>query len=258
MKKIKILLFLFIVSLSFSDTYKENNLNEARKSTKIDLINSASRQELKNQIYVKNKIYKIYAKPLYATAINFREDEEIKEFLFGDQIYWSGVVSNGNQFSFQPKENAVSTSLFITTNRDKYYFEILSVNDEIYNPVINLIYPQDLALKQQRITEEENKNIKLNVANIEDLNQKYDWKKSYSWSPSSIVDDGQKTYIFLSLEDKDIPTFYIKKDGEMMISLTRINENINGQKVMVVDKVFSEGVLVLHKKQITIKNKNRR
>ena len=47
------------MSLSFSDTYKGNNLNEARKSTKIDLINSASRQELKNQIYVKNKIYKI-------------------------------------------------------------------------------------------------------------------------------------------------------------------------------------------------------
>ena len=44
--------------------------------------------------------------------------------------------------------------------------------------------------------------------------------------------------IFLSLDDKDVPTFYIKRDKELEIALFRINENTNGQKVITIDQIF--------------------
>ena len=94
--------------------------------------------------------------------------------------------------------------------------------------------------------------------NIEDLNMNYRWNKRYSWSPTQIMDNGEKTWIFLSLTDKDVPTFYIKKDKELEITLFRIKETADGQKVLEVDKTFKEGILTLHKKTITIKNKSRK
>lgn len=74
----------------------------------------------------------------------------------------------------------------------------------------------------------------------------------------NILDDGEKTYIFLSLEDKSVPTFYIKKNKELEIALFRIKENKNGQKVLIIDDTFKEGILALHKQKITIVNKARK
>lgn len=254
MKKV-ITLFLLIGSLSFAN--------------KISLISSARNEEIKNQIFQKNAQYEIYSKPLMLTAINLRTDgEEVIEMSLGDKDYWRVDVANGNQIlitSLAPPPDYTSglpamkmeTSLFVVTNKDKYYFKLIS-SEKFHNPVINMLYPQDIALRQVFQEEEDNKFVKLSMSNIEDLNQNYRWTKKYSWSPTQIVDDGKKTYIFLSLEDKDIPSFYIKKDGELEIALFRINENRNGQKVLVVDKIFKDASLVLHKREIKIRNKNRR
>ena len=65
--------------------------------------------------------------------------------------------------------------------------------------------------------EEEKKTLHLGVMNIEDLNMNYKWNKRYSWSPTQIMDNGEKTRIFLSLTDKDVPTFYIKKIHDLRL-----------------------------------------
>lgn len=242
MKKILILFFI-IFSLGYS------------AKNKIDLYESAKNNELRNQIFLENKIYKVYTKPYVGTAINFREDEILKEVVFGDQLYFGGIVT-GNQLIIKPKEYGVSTNLFIKTDRNDYYFDLVSVNEnsKTYNPVINFLYPMDMIEKSNY---EENNILKLET-DIENLNFKYRYKKNYSWSPTQIFDDGKRTYIFLNEKDEDIPSFYIKKDKEMMVVLARVVNSDNGQKVMVIDKIFKEGILGLNKKTITIRNKHYR
>ena len=239
-------IYLLVFSLSFAN------------STTIDLKASAYKNQLKNQVFVDNKIYKIYSKPLIGTAINFAEDELIEEAVFGDGFFWNGL-NNGNQIIIKPKEHNLKTTLYVTTTRGKYYFEVVALekNSELYNPVINFLYPQDIVDNSIKLREKRNNEILLKASNIENLNNNYKWKQKYSWSPTNIVDDGEKTYIFLSVEDQDIPSFYMRKNGELMIVLSRIVENKNGQKVMVIDRTFKEGILALHKKIIDIRNKNK-
>ena len=196
-----------------------------------------------------------------ATAIVFGENEKIKSILLSDPVGWKATI-NENQVYIKPEEVVSKSTMFVTTTDRTYYFNLYSEGKGTYNPVIQFIYPeQQQALIQNyqlMKQEEEDKRIKLAVGSIENLNNRYKWNKRYSWSPTNVVDDGEKTYIFLSLEDKDVPTFYIKKDKELEIALFRIKENKNGQKVIIIDKTFKEGILSLHKKTITIVNKARR
>lgn len=245
MKKKLLMFFLMIFSLSFAD------------NGKIDLLNSAKKRELKNQIYSKNKIYRVYSKPYIGTAINFGENEKILSYVVGDNQFW-GVVANGRQLILNPAEEDLETSLFVTTSRGEYYFELRSSIEDIYNPVVNFLYPEDVTKMRKVELEQQNLEIPLAISKVEDMNFNYDWKKNYSWSPTQVMDDGERTYIYLSLEDKDIPSFYFEKNGEANIFIPIVITNENRQKVMVINKVFKKGVLALHKKRITITNKNRR
>lgn len=227
----------------------------------VSLKNEAYKRQYEKIVYRDNKIYEIYGEPLMATAIVFGENEKIKSILLSDPVGWKATI-NENQVYIKPEEVVSKSTMFVTTTDRTYYFNLYSEGRGTYNPVIQFIYPeQQQALIQNyelMKQEEENKRIELAVGNIEDLNNSYKWNKRYSWSPTNIVDDGKKTYIFLSLEDKDVPTFYIKKDKELEIALFRIKENKNGQKVIIIDKTFKEGILTLHKKTITIINKARK
>ena len=92
MKKI----FIFLTVLSSLALAGEQRL-------KTDLIVSAKKQEVKEQIFLENNIYKIYTKPLVATAINFRDTEQIKSIVFGDSYYWN-AINQGNQLIIKPLE----------------------------------------------------------------------------------------------------------------------------------------------------------
>lgn len=227
----------------------------------VSLKGEAYKRQYEKIVYRDNKIYEIYGEPLMATAIVFGEEEKIKSILLSDPVGWKATI-NENQVYIKPEEILSKSTMFVTTTDRTYFFNLYSDGSGAYNPVIQFLFPEqqqafieNYELKKQ---EEENKRIQLAVGNIEDLNNRYKWNTRYSWSPTNIVDDGEKTYIFLSLEDKDVPTFYIKKDKEMEICLFRIKENRNGQKVIVIDKTFKEGILTLHKQTITIVNKARR
>lgn len=224
-------------------------------SKTVSLRKEAYKRQYERIVYRDNKIYEIYGEPLMATAIVFGEDEKIKNILLSDPVGWKATI-NENQVYIKPEEVVSKSTMFVTTTKRTYFFNLHSDGSGAYNPVIQFMFPEEQQALIQNYQlmkeEEENKRIGLAVGNIEDLNNRY------SWSPTNIVDDGQKTYIFLSLEDKDVPTFYVKKDKELEICLFRIKENKNGQKVIIIDKTFKEGILTLHKKTITITNKARR
>ncbi|MDY2801264.1 MAG: TrbG/VirB9 family P-type conjugative transfer protein [Fusobacterium mortiferum] len=235
---------------------------KTKKTSKIvSLKKEAYKRQYERIVYREGKIYEIYGEPLMATAVIFGEDEKIKSILLSDPIGWKATI-NENQVYIKPEEVVSKSTMFVTTTKRTYFFNLHSDGSGAYNPVIQFMFPEEQQALIQNYQlmkeEEENKRISLSVGNIEDLNNRYSWNKKYSWSPTNIVDDGEKTYIFLSLEDKDVPTFYIRKDKELEICLFRIKENKNGQKVIIVDKTFKEGILTLHKKTITITNKARK
>lgn len=280
MKKVLILTTMILAINSFAAEIN-NDCNEVKKITPaattkktviqkavpkkisktVSLKSEAYKRQYEKIVYRDNKIYEIYGEPLMATAIVFGENEKIKSILLSDPVGWKATI-NENQVYIKPEEVVSKSTMFVTTTDRTYYFNLYSEGKGTYNPVIQFIYPeQQQALIQNyqlMKQEEEDKRIKLAVGSIENLNNRYKWNKRYSWSPTNVVDDGEKTYIFLSLEDKDVPTFYIKKDKELEIALFRIKENKNGQKVIIIDKTFKEGILSLHKKTITIINKARR
>lgn len=231
-----------------------------KPSKTVSLKKEAYKRQYERIVYRDNKIYEIYGEPLMATALVFGDNEKIKNILLSDPIGWRATI-NENQVYIKPEEVVSKSTMFVTTTKRTYFFNLYSDGSGAYNPVIEFVFPEEqqaLIQNYQLMKEEENKRIELAVGNIEDLNNRYSWNKRYSWSPTNIVDDGKKTYIFLSLEDRDIPTFYVKKDKELEICLFRIKENRNGQKVIIIDKTFKEGMLTLHKKTITITNKARR
>ena len=278
----KLIIFMIILAAnSFAaeinqDTKIENkiintNIKEAKPVTTtrkvvkpsktVSLKSEALKRQYEKIVYREDRVYEVYGEPLMATALVFSSDEQIKNVLLSDPVGWKAVI-NENQVYVKPEEVLSKSTMFITTTKRTYFFNLHSDGSGAYNPVIQFIFPEEQEGLIQNYElmkeEEENKRISLSVGNIEDLNNRYSWNKKYSWSPTNIVDDGEKTYIFLSLEDKDVPTFYIKKDKELEIALFRIKENKNGQKVIVVDKTFKEGILTLHKKTITIVNKARK
>ncbi len=245
MKKIGIIFMIIFSTLSFGN------------KTKIDLLKEAKTKEYKKQVYLPDKIYQIYSKPLNGTAIIFGKSESLMSVTVADQPFWETKMI-GNQLIIKPRENDLKTSLFVTTNIRDYFFTLVAPKEyeKHYNSVVEFIYPEDevtLQLEQRRILDEE---VSLNSSNIEELNFKYKWRKSYSWSPSNIFDDGDKTIIELSEKDKDIPSFYLKKEGKLVLVMTRTKMKKNGRKVIVVDRIFQEGVLAMGKKQIMIFNKN--
>lgn len=257
MKKILIGLFIALNSFSFS-----NNI--------VSLKQEAMKRNFLKVVYKPDVVYEIYGQPLMGTAIVFRKGEEVKNYSLSDPA-WSGLI-NSNQIYLKAPELEVSpngakiyppeSTLFVSTTERDYYFKLNVTNSRAYNPVIQFVYPQHEQKLIQNYElmrkEEENKRIKLGINDIKNINMNYNWNKKYSWSPTNIIDNGKQTMIFLSLDDKDVPTFYIKRDKELEIALFRINENTNGQKVITIDQIFEEGILTLHKKKIKIINKNRR
>lgn len=249
-KKIIIGMILVISSLSFADN----------KSNVVSLKNEAKKQQYEKIVYKDNRIYEIYGKPTMGTALVFSKDEIVENMTMSDPLNWSGVI-NENKIFLKPVEVTTTSTLFVTTNKRDYYFN-LKIEKGVYNPVIEFVYPDEQRMFIQNYyatkKEEEARRIKLNVADIKNINNNYKWKKRYDWTPTNIIDDGNKTYIFLSVENKDMPTIYEKiGKNEYQILIPIISENENGQKVMELNKVIKEGYLQLHKQKIYVENKNK-
>lgn len=227
----------------------------------VSLRGEARKSNYSKIVYKDSKIYEVYGQPLNATAIKFGVGEVIKNVSFSDPLNWSGAIASDNQLYIKPAEYSEKSTLFITTNKRDYYLN-LYVEEGLYNPVIEFVYPQEQQMLLQNIKamqqEEENRRIKLELADIKDINNNYTWKTRYDWSPTNIFDIGGKTYIFLSVENKDMPTVFEKiNKNEWQILIPVVSENKQGQKVLIINKVCKEMYLALHKEKIYIRNKSR-
>ena len=89
------------------------------------------------------------------------------------------------------------------------------------------------------------------------ISTKISISKKYNWTPVQIMDDGQKTYLFMPAKIQELPAFLVKADdGELAIVTYRVVENDSGLKLFVIDRLFKEAVLKLGEKTVYIKNNN--
>ena len=203
--------------------------------------------------YYKNNIYEIYTKPDYLTTIKLDKGEEINFIGGGDTERWlleqtKGGDDNRNYVYIKPVEAGLKTNLVINTNKKTYYLNIEST-ENMYNPLIEWIYPYD---EKIAVFKSEQINEKLEASSIENLNFEYRiTENTYSWSPREVFDDGIKTYLIMKKQmfATEAPVFYVK-DGK---NLNLVNYRIKDSKI-IIDRIFREGILKLGKKSVKIKN----
>lgn len=258
MKKITLILFLAISAFSFS------------KGNTVSLKREAMRQQYEKVVYKPNRVYEIFGDFFKGTAIVFGSGEEVRTISLSDPG-WKAQINENQIYIKTPEaeydiEGTIAlppeSTLFVTTTKRNYYFKLRVTGDGAYNPVIQFIYPDEEAMLIQNYElkkrEEENKSLRFPLGSLENLNTRYKWNKKYSWSPLNIYDDGMKTYIFLSQENDSIPVVSLFRNKEEERPITRIQTNVYGAKVMIIDDTFKEAVLSLHKQKIRITNQAKR
>lgn len=217
----------------------------------IDLKKEAKRQEIVNiQRMYKDDIYKIYVSPLKQTVITF--GSEIVEYSeTGNNIAFH-TIDDTNNVRIKPVDENTETDLVVKTNEDLYYFKVFSQYG-MHNPMINFLYPQKEYTKKQRINQREEQVAK---ASLSELNFNYRISRKKSWTPTQIFDDGIKTFFYMPKKIQEVPALLIKDDDGTLSTVTfRIDETENGTKYYVIDRLFKEGVLILGKTKVFIKNK---
>lgn len=236
----KYLIFLMVILSSF-----------LAYSDEINLYNTARKKEPINIPYKKGDTYKIYTKPLHQTIITFG-DELVEYAETGDNISFFSLADK-HSIRLKSVDENLETDLVVKTNNDFYYFKVVSTYD-IYNPMINFLYPQKEELKKRSIAQSTET---INVLNLDELNNKYSISKKYSWTPTQIFDDGEKTYLFMPAKIQELPALMLKtEDNKYAIVTFRVKETEGGLKLIVIDRIFREVVLQLGDKKVLIRNKN--
>lgn len=237
MKKILLFFLLVFSVLSFSEEE--------------DLYNAATRKEPINIAYKKGNTYKIYTKPLFQTIITFG-DEIVEYSETGDNISFN-TIEDKHSIRLKCVDEDLSTDLVVKTDKDFYYFKVKSTYNN-YNPMINFLYPQKEITKKRNI---EKVSEPLFLLSLDDLNTKYTISKKYSWTPTQIMDNGEKTLLFMPSNLQEVPAFLVRtEDSDEAVVTFRIKETPGGTKIYIVDRIFKEGVLILGNKKVIIKNKN--
>lgn len=208
-------------------------------------------------LYEENKIYNVYCRVNNITTILLNSDENIVSIQAGDTARWDVVESvtgssEGQRTAIMIKplsyqEKLLKTTLMILTDKRYYTLNLVSARDW-YNPVVKFLYPKEFKKAlEKKLNSEEN----LYKTDPAALNYKYTVNtKRYDFVPSTIFDDGQKTFLVLKKEIQEMPAFYIKEGKELRL----VNYRTKGNYI-IIDRTFDEGVLQLGKKRVIIKRK---
>ncbi|MFW8584174.1 TrbG/VirB9 family P-type conjugative transfer protein [Rhizobium beringeri] len=178
-----------------------------------------------------------------STMIVFNQDEEIATVAMGDSLAWQAVPDQSKRFLFiKPLQPDAQTNMNVVTSKRVYTFFLngakpgnsrkaviklrFSYADDVADSNLLAIARQDAAMP----------NVKAALANPGRLNYDYGYKGAVDNRPSSMFDDGTKTYLQFSGE---VPSFFaVKSDGsESLVNYRREGDYI------VIDKVARQWTL---------------
>lgn len=172
-----------------------------------------------------------------STMIVFNEDEQIATVAMGDSLAWQAVPDQSKRFLFiKPLQPEAQTNMNVVTSKRVYTFFLNGAKPgNTKGAVIKLrfSYPEDsvdanlLAVARQNAAMP---NIRQALANPGRINYDYGYKGAVENRPTSMFDDGTKTFFQFSGE---VPAFFAVKSGgsESLVNYRREGEYI------VVDKV---------------------
>lgn len=258
----KKLLSLFFITSVISLAETEEILIDKIYPNENAVILSGEREAKKNVtttfFYEENKTYNIYCRVNNITTLLLNPDEQLISIDAGDTSRWTvkEVITGSNDgqrsavvikpLSFNA-DKMLKTTINIFTNKRYYNLSVLSAK-EWYNPIVKWIYPQEIKLAQRKKIETEEEMAKVDPSK---LNYNYSVStKKYEFVPSSIFDDGTKTYLVMKDNLQELPAFYMKEGNKLLLVNYRVKGNY-----LIVDRTFTEGALILGNKKVVIKRR---
>lgn len=218
--------------------------------------------------YQPGALYTIYVGAGRQTVIDLQPGEQLTAEVNGsDTVRW--LISQASSGSEQGEQThlvlkavdaGLTNDLFIATNRRTYIVTARSVADWGM-PSVSWQYPLD-TWKKQQVAAAKRESVEPVGASPEMLHFNYDisGRRSYSWRPVQVFDDGAQTYIRMpaSLNATDAPALFIIEKGEPLMVNYRVKGVADGNTgpTYIVDRVFDRAELRVGAKQaITIRRR---
>ena len=202
--------------------------------------------------YAKNQLYKIYCRNGYLTDLEFKKGEKVTFVGGGDTSAWSinsTEVDGTPHLYIKPVVQTSTTNIIVNTTKHSY--QIILNTSDWYNPMVCWSYDAEEQLSN--LLQQKNDMGTLNVSNPDQLNFDYEISGNSDCKPTTVFDDGTKTYIKFKDINRKMPVLFAKGKGKKDVSLInyRVKDNY-----YIVDKIFAEAQLrVSDKEIITIKHK---
>jgi len=242
---------------------KQLSKNRYQHKTGIAAVNAANRQALRrpksrsymnsimNFTYMPGALYQIYCAPLSVTDLQLQLGEKIISVAAGDTFRWevsktfSGSEDNQTEhLLIKPIESNLTNSLVVTTSLRTYHL-LLHSTQHTYMAVVTWHYPssRNLVKKYRNMKTVHNYlSSGLHLANL-DFNYKlYLIRGSQQpcWSPITIFNDGQKTYIQFPKNMQEAPTLFLGDKNNVTAANYRVKGNY-----YIIDSVVQQMQLCL-------------
>jgi type IV secretion system protein VirB9 len=209
--------------------------------------------------YLPGALYQIYTSPVHITDIMLQPGEELTSppaagdtvrWVVGDTFSGSGPKRRVHVF-LKPTTAGLQTNIILTTNRRTYYLEARSFNNT-YQASVSWHYPHDEFKTMQKQVLQKNEEVKNVIGNIdvENINFDYKIKGNAKWKPTTVFDDGQKTYIKFPdvVRAWEIPPLFILAKPESERSAQIVNYRYKN-RYYIVDRLFLGAVLKMGEKE---------
>ena len=225
--------------------------------------------------YSPTTIYRVYCRDDRLVDIALQPKEEFRGIFGADTVRWiidqeiSGS-DNAKQWHvyIKPIKNTedLSTTLNINTNLRIYHIEAY-VSLKNFTPIIAWTYPLEeklaiLRAQEQEKSDEENRifsNVSMTDVNFNyRITTKKGWaifQAAYHWTPITVCDDGNKTYIKMpeSISSSDAPGLFINDQGKLELVNYRVKKSY-----YIVDRVFDKAEMRNGKEIVVIERLKQR
>lgn len=195
---------------------------------------------IKTFVYSENEVFPIVLHFGYQTAIEFGKGETIQTYSVGNNYAWQ-FSAVGRTLFIKPFEENIMTNMTVITNKRRYYFELVSkmaaeVIDEEMAYAIRFFYPDDASdTLRPSDTASVDSQISAPIDIIKPYNFNYIVSGPTKVAPSSVFDDGIKTYFQYEQGVKFIPEITIIENGKRI----KVDGNVVGNYVVINRLGFS-------------------
>lgn len=187
--------------------------------------------------YTPNNVIRIEAATGTSTMLVLHPNEKIETLAVGDSVAWQVTPNKkGNIIFIKPLRARAETNLNVVTNQRLYTFILTAVKNTRWFK-ISMKFPGD-AVNQKALELAKKRAATPSLSSLDKatVNTNYSYKGNDNIKPSTIFDDGKKTYF--QFTDK-LPAFFWvdEKQNEHLVNFRREGDFI------IVDKVAKQWTL---------------